>query len=338
MNSPTKLRAAVFAASLSAATCALAATAGADAPAAAILSPGETLAPSPQPTGDVPTASATPSKKAAPVASKPADIPAGLGYDAGAGVAEPHQEAERVVYQRAAPIRVVMAPGVERLVTFPAPIALRTPEGFEQLVQVQIIERTAYLRPVAPFSSLRVVAEDLSTGRQIPIDLVADVRTSKALATRPIEVMVPSASRVVAGGAEAQPEASPARSRAPEVPALDMVALTRFAAQSLYAPRRLVPAVQGVQQVPVTVESVEGLYRGWKLETTPIAAWRSGGLYVTAVRFTNLGAQVLDIDLQELRGAWTAATAQHNRLLSAGSDWDTTTVYLVCERPFEACR
>jgi integrating conjugative element protein (TIGR03749 family) len=262
-------------------------------------------------------------------------MPQGLGYDGGA--AEPLQDAERVVYQRAAPVRVVMAVGVERLVTFPSAVAFRTPEGFDQMVQMQIIERTAYLRPLAAFQSLRVVAEDLTTGRQIPIDLVADARTSKALATRPMEVVVPSASRVVAG-AEAGQEAQPARTRAPEVPALDMVGLTRYAAQSLYAPRRLIPTVPGVQQVPVTAAPVEGLYRGWKLETTPIAAWRSGSLYVTAVRFTNLDAQVHDIDLQDLRGQWMAATSQHTRLLAGGSDWDTTTVYLVCERPFEACR
>ncbi|MBW8833508.1 MAG: DUF3438 family protein, partial [Burkholderiales bacterium] len=46
----------------------------------------------------------------------------------------------------------------------------------------------------------------------------------------------------------------------------------------------------------------------------------------------------MDIDLQEMRGRWLAATAQHSRLLAAGSDWDTTTVYLVCDRPFDACR
>ena len=76
-------------------------------------------------------------------------------------------------------------------------------------------------------------------------------------------------------------------------------------------------------------------------ETVPlidIGAWRSGQLYVTAVRFTNQGTNPLDIDLQEMRGQWLAATAQHTRLLAAGSPWATTTVYLVCDRPFDACR
>jgi integrating conjugative element protein (TIGR03749 family) len=117
-----------------------------------------------------------------------------------------------------------------------------------------------------------------------------------------------------------------------------MVALTRYAAQSLYAPRRLVPATAGVRPLPVAALPVEGLYRGGRIQMTPIGAWRSGSLYLTAVRATNRSERAQDLDLQELRGHWLAATAQHTRLLGAGSDSDTTTLYLVCDRPFEACR
>lgn len=251
-------------------------------------------------------------------------MPSGLGFEAGptAGPTD-NEDAERVVFQRA-PIRVALSVNQERLVTFPGPIAFRAPEGFEGLVQTQIIDRTAYLKAIAPFGSIRVVAEDLGTGRQIPIDLVSDSTTT--VVKRPVEVMVPaqmSSDTAVAGN---------------ETKTLDMVGLTRYAAQSLYAPRRLVPAVPGVKQLPIASVPVEGLYRGWRVQTTPIGAWRSGQLYVTAVRFTNQGQQPLDIDLQEMRGRWLAATAQHTRLLAAGSDWSTTTVYLVCDRPFDACR
>ena len=265
-----------------------------------------------------------------------ADMPAGLGFDAGAN----SPNAERVVFQRA-PIRIVLPLARERLITFPGPIALHVPDGFESLVQSQIIERTAYLKPLAPFGSLRVVAEDLTTGRQIPIDLVVDAKTKTALG--PVDVMV--AGSVASSGASAgatgdeTANANTARAGArSEPPALDMVGLTRFAAQSLYAPKRLLPAIPGVKQLPVASTPVEGLYRGWRVQTTPIGAWRSGQLYVTALLFTNQGPQPIDIDLQEMRGRWLAASAQHTRLLASGSDWSTTTVYLVCDRPFEACR
>jgi len=256
----------------------------------------------------------------------PADMPAGLGFDAGGRDAD---NTERIVFRRA-PVRIELPLNRERFVTFPAPVALHTPEGFDSLVKVQVIDRTAYVKAAGPFESIRVVAEDLTNGRQIPIDLVA-ARDATASA-RPVEIFMPSspsANDVTSKASESPPEAPDS---------LDLVGLTRHAAQSLYAPRRLVPAHPGVRQVQVTPVAVQGLYRGWRVETTPIGAWRSGQLYVTAVRFTNQGTNPLDIDLQEMRGQWLAATAQHTRLLAAGSPWATTTVYLVCDRPFDACR
>jgi integrating conjugative element protein (TIGR03749 family) len=241
---------------------------------------------------------------------------------------------EHVVYRRA-PVRIELPVGRERIVTFPSTVALRTPEGFDALVRSQIIERTAYVTALAPFASLRVVAEDLETGRQIPIDLVASAKadTQASAPLRPLDVVVPglpSDSGATDGAAPADARSEPAT--------LDMVALTRYAVQSLYAPRRLVPATAGVRPLPIAALPVEGLYRGGRIETTPIGAWRSGSLYLTAVRATNRSERAQDLDLQELRGHWLAATAQHTRLLGAGSDSDTTTLYLVCDRPFEACR
>lgn len=268
-------------------------------------------------------------------------MPSGLGYDAGA---VDSGETERIVFRRA-PVRLVLPLNRERLVTFPGTVALHTPEGFETLVRGTLIDRTAYLTAIAPFGSVRIVAEDLVTGRQIPIDLVADTKTKVSM--MPAEIMVPGAASAVPSGASAavvEPVPGTAANRSntraepPAPPPLDMIGLTRYAAQQLYAPKRLIPSVAGVRQMPIATTPVAGLYRGWRVETTPIGAWRSGQLYVTAVRFTNQGQQPVDIDLQEMRGQWLAATAQHTRLLAAGSDWGTTTVYLVCDRPFDACR
>ena len=232
-------------------------------------------------------------------------------------------ETERILFQLA-PVRLPLPIGQERTVSLPGAFALHATEGFDALVRSQIIDRTAYLKALAPFGSLRVVAEDLVTGRQIPIDLVSV--TGDGNAARPVEIFTPE--RAVEGEARGETEAAP----------LDMVALTRHAAQALYAPRRLIPSTPAVRQVPVNPAPIDGLYRGWRVETVPIGAWRSGGLYVTAVRFTNTGDQAIDLDLQELRGHWLAATAQHIRLLASDPAWRTTTVYLVCDRPFDACR
>jgi integrating conjugative element protein (TIGR03749 family) len=259
-------------------------------------------------------------------------VPAAASTRVPAGVATHARgstDTERVVFQTV-PVRVVLPVDQERVVSLPGQFALHAPEGFDTLVRSQIIERTAYLKALAPFGSLRVVAEDLTTGRQIPLDLVSV--PSGSISPRPMEVFVPVPMvDAVAAGEDA---GRSGRDAAP----LDMVALTRHAAQALYAPRRLIPSAPSVRQVPVDPAPVEGLYRGWRIETVPIGAWRSGDLYVTAVRFTNTGDQPIDLDLQELRGRWLAATAQHMRLLASDPAWRTTTVYLVCDRPFAACR
>ncbi len=247
---------------------------------------------------------------------------------------------ERVQFGRA-PIHVALQVARERRVTFPNPIALHVPSGSDALLHVQIIERTAYLRAEAPLHALRVIAEDLVTGRMVPVDIDAEAPastssrdTSRTAAntsrTAEIEVFYRPHAGVSATGDAAESDDDP--------PPLDKVALTRYAAQMTYAPRRLLPRAAEVHQVPVSAAPVSGLLRGTRLAAVPLGQWRSGPLYVTAVRVTNLEHTAVDLDLDELRGSWLAATAQHHRLLASGTEWDTSTLYLVCDRPFEACR
>ena len=115
------------------------------------------------------------------------------------------------------------------------------------------------------------------------------------------------------------------------------MALTRFAARQLYAPLRLAQGRPGIVRVPVHRTPV-ALLRGGAVQAVPLASWRAGTLFVTAVRLTNRTGQPRTLDPRELRGTWLAATFQHNRLLPAGSEADTTAVYLVSDRAFEASR
>jgi len=118
----------------------------------------------------------------------------------------------------------------------------------------------------------------------------------------------------------------------------DLVQLSRYCAQMLYAPQRLIKPLAGVRQVDVGRMPVAGLYRGGAVITTPIGAWRASTLYVTAVRFTNRTTQPVELDMEQLRGHWVAATPQHWRLLPQGADADTTAVCLISEQAFDAAR
>jgi hypothetical protein len=85
--------------------------------------------------------------------------------------------------------------------------------------------------------------------------------------------------------------------------------------------------------MPVTQTSFE-LVMGGQV-AVPVAAWRAGLHTVTAVKLKNKTRHPVVLDPRQLRGSWLTATFQHNRLLPAGDDADSTAVYLVSDRPFE---
>lgn len=234
---------------------------------------------------------------------------------------------ERLVWDKA-PLQVALGVGPERerAITFPAQMHIGVPQEVAQLMRVQTVGRTSYVTALAPFPRTRVIAEDRTTGAVILLDLVASAQTTSS---QPVSIVAASTS-----------EASPAEAGAVEEDAapVDIVTLTRFAAQQMYAPRRLARAHPGIRRVSVDTKQVEGLYAGGGVLTTPAAQWRGDDFHVTAVVLKNLLAQPLELSPLDIRGRWRAVTFQHGRLLASGMEADTTVVYLVCERPFDACR
>lgn len=243
-------------------------------------------------------------------------------------------DVERAVF-RSEPVQVNLHVGQERFITLPAPAALSVPADIEHVARIEIIGPTLYVTALTPFHRIRIVAELIDTGQQIPMDFVAvasNVGGGKGqLVELEVSVLVPS------GQAGADASAAADKDTTPEQPAVDMVQLTRHAARQLYAPRRLAWATPGVNQVEVSTAPVPALIRGVNAEIAPLGQWKSGPLFVTAVRVTNRSKFPLEIPLEQLRGRWLAATSQHGRVGAAGSDTETTAIYLVCDRAFEAC-
>lgn len=233
---------------------------------------------------------------------------------------------ERLEFKRR-PLRITLG-SAERLVTFPHPVAISLPAGAEASIEMQIIGRTAYFSMLAPRSApVRVLAEDLVTGQTIPLDLLG----AEGMDGLSPEVEVHYEAEARAEQPQGEPSDEPS-------PVLDLVQLTRYAAQTVYAPRRLKPAADGVSTIPMDSKNIEGLFRGARTRGRPLGQWRSGDLYVTAVQVVNLEKRAVLLDLEQVRGQWIAATLQHHHLQPAGADLDNTTLYLVCGQPFHACR
>lgn len=243
---------------------------------------------------------------------------------------------ERAVFDRA-PIQVPLPLNVERLVTLPAPVALHVPRDIETVARIESIDRTLYITALVPFAPIRIVAELIDSGQQVPLDIVAGKDTSSNTAELEVSTIDGRGKSGAASAAAAPGAKGVGDETGPPEAGADMVMLTRHAARQLYAPRRLAVATPGVVQVGVSEKPVVGLLRGANAETVPLGQWKSGQLYVTAVRVTNLSRYPLEIPLEQVRGRWISATAQHGRIGPAGSETDTTAIYLVCDRSFEAC-
>jgi integrating conjugative element protein (TIGR03749 family) len=108
------------------------------------------------------------------------------------------------------------------------------------------------------------------------------------------------------------------------------VVLTRYAAQSLYAPLRTVEPVNGISRVNLRRDlALDTLLPTLPVRARALAAWRLEDQWVTAVRLTNTAAHWIDLDPRALQGDFIAATFQHPDLGPAGDSRDTTVVYLV---------
>ena len=240
---------------------------------------------------------------------------------------------EHVLFERR-PVTAVVEIGRERLVHFPFEVAIHKPEQTDGPLDVQLIGNTAYLNAKTPMAPLRLVAEGLDGQGMIPINVV--VRAKAPGVPDDLEIQLASFAKAGSDTGKRRADAGDNEDDEPAPP--DLVQLSRYCAQMLYAPQRLIKPLRGVRQVDVRLMPVANLYRGGALITTPIGAWRAGTMYVTAVRFTNRTNQAVELDMDQLRGHWTAATPQHWRLLPQGSEADTTAVCLISEQAFDAAR
>lgn len=239
---------------------------------------------------------------------------------------------ERVVWNKA-PIVIPLVVGEERLVHFPDSVSIGLPQSLTPLLRSQSINGTLYLLARQAFEPTRVMVRSETDGPIYVLDISAAPGGVDSGSLPDVQVLLQASQKPpqdLSEDAGADQSTSDKQSQS-----LGYAALTRYAAQQLYAPTRLIPQQPGVVAIPVNPEPVD-LVVGGKIEAVPVAAWKAGLRYVTAVKLINRTQSSVVLDPRELRGSWLAATFQHNRLLPAGSEADTTAVYLVSDRRFDA--
>ncbi len=239
---------------------------------------------------------------------------------------------ERQVW-RGTPIRVDLPLNSEHIIRFPGATRLRSGllGGPVPGLRVQVLDDHLYLLAKEPFAATRMIVQT-GAGPAVLLDLAADERFPNGA---PLEILTATPPTDNAADEGWNGEA-PLAQEAPKP--VGYVALIRHAAQSLYAPPRLIPRAGTITQAPLPDRGPVALLRGTPLEATPVASWRAEGpqspLWVTAVKLRNLSQRPVVLDPRDLRGQWRAASFQHARLSAGGEETDTTTVYLISDRRF----
>jgi integrating conjugative element protein (TIGR03749 family) len=250
------------------------------------------------------------------------------------------QQTERIVWDKT-PIPLTLAVGKDRVVHFPVAVKIGVPKKLAGRLISTSVDGTVYWRAVEEFAATLVLVQEVE----------GDLRTysfyleavEQGASTAAVEILRPHEPEVVGGSLHAQHGASEASTYH------GYVALTRFAAQQLYAPTRLLRELPDVHRIPVPDQAPVALMTGIgvdpgtmrpvgaDVEALPLMAWAGeAGLYVTAVRLRNRSPRALILDPRTaFHGRWLAATFQHAQLRPAGHVADTSVVYLISARRFE---
>ncbi len=216
------------------------------------------------------------------------------------------------------PLAVPLVIGEERVVFVDEAVRVGLPSTLSGKLRVQSTGGTLYLRASEVIAPTRLQLQSLTTGEIILLD-IATVSGDQPL--EPVRILQNAQPQAT----EAEPSTAPVAEPTP-IP----VALTRYAAQSLYAPLRTVESLPGVRRVPLKQRAaLPTLLPSENLSSTLLAAWRLGDYWVTAVKLRNRGSATVQLDPRRLQAQLFAAAFQHAFLGPVGSAEDTTVAYLV---------
>ena len=251
-------------------------------------------------------------------------------------------QAEMLVWRKT-PLAVELVVGVEQLLILPSnaevglPPALTNPNVFRTLVT----GGAAYWTALEPFDTQRVQLR-LESGEFLLFDVSA-----RTLKQPPAHV---DTLQVVLAGSESVQSGPGVNAGGPRPGEANLFELLRYAAQSIYAPRRLVTPLLGVKNVPVGLAGNLGrLYDAGRhpLVIQPYQAWSAGDFFVTAFVVTNEASYPVALDNRRVMHTPRAhrtgvdphfiASAFYTRTLpgrnteNAGDN--RTTLFVVTDRP-----
>ncbi|HFL2715778.1 TPA: TIGR03749 family integrating conjugative element protein [Legionella pneumophila] len=226
--------------------------------------------------------------------------------------------AEHVLWDKT-PIVVDLSLNEERLVQFPQGISIIENEASDKMTILKV-QDSLYIKAKEQFQNKRLIIQLMPQGEVIILNISAD---NKAHGSKPLRVLL-----------EQNSIASNTTNQQTNPMDLNAISLTRFAIQSLYAPQRVLVVPEGVGRVPMQTRKQISLFYGASIEARPLISWQGGSFYITAVELTNLLNIQVTVDPRQMVGNWQSASFYPTNTLMPRGKEDTTTVFLVSDRPF----
>lgn len=251
-----------------------------------------------------------------------------IGMTLAACIMATQAQAVELLHWERKPLPIDLAVGHERVITLDRNVRVGLPHDIASadVLRVQSAGGAIYLKANKPFDTQRVRIQDVETNEVVLFDLTAK---TKGVSDEEIKVVFPNANAKGddAGQSSGSSKQANAASRTTPIP----VVLTRYAAQSLYAPSRTLEPVPGVARVAMRLPGqMPSLLPSLPVTATPIAAWKLDGWVVTAVKLSNCDpARAFELDPRWLQGSLYSATFMHPTLDRRGSVRDTTTAFIV---------
>lgn len=228
------------------------------------------------------------------------------------------------------PLALPLVVGEERVIFIDRNVRVGVPASVGARLRVQSAAGAVYLRASEPIEPTRLQLQDAGSGTVILLDIAAEAPQEGQPPLEPVRIVIAAPAGGQGVAAEDDPQARAARTDRPAPPTPVPVVLTRYAAQSLYAPLRTVEPVPGITRANVRRDlPLHSLLPTLPIQAQALAAWRLGDLWVSAVRLRNTAPRGFDLDPRALQGDFLTATFQHPALGPAGTPEDTTVVYLV---------
>lgn len=241
-------------------------------------------------------------------------------------------QAVEILHWDRKPLPVDLPVGTERVIVLDRNVRVGLPPELadSETLRVQSAGGAIYLKADKPFDTQRVRLQDVETNEVVLFDLTA---LENGASDEEIQVVFPEGEQVDAEDASSPKSREQAEGSSTSANTPVPVVLTRFAAQSLYAPTRTIEPVQGVNRVAMRLpESMPSLLPALPVSATPVAAWKLDGWTVTAVKLSNRDpSRAFEMDPRWLQGDLYSATFMHPTLGRRGSVRDTTTVFIVTE-------